>query len=68
MSTDKLDGVAAGVLGTVLIVALMWLMYEVGYTDGRQSMPVATEPRCEIVMERGKVVKLTCPDSTGRMP
>jgi hypothetical protein len=57
-----------GALVGALTFLTMAVVYMLGYDAGRQSMPVSMEPRCEIVMERGKVVKLTCPDSAGRMP
>lgn len=52
----------------VLAVLLMRVGYEVGYTEGQQSRPVACEPKCEFVYRGTKLINVTCPDSLGRLP
>lgn len=52
-----------------LLVLAMKVAYEGGYAEGRQSVEaVACEPKCTFTYRAGKLINVTCPDSTGAMP
>lgn len=53
------------VLYTGVIVALA---VSVGRTQGSQNHPIACEPKCTFTYRAGKLINVTCPDSTGAMP
>lgn len=42
--------------------------YNAGRIAGRQEMPSICEPKCEFVYRGTKLINVTCPDSSGRMP
>jgi hypothetical protein len=39
--------------------------YKAGWVEGRQSVPSICEPKCEFIYRNGKLINVTCPDSTG---
>jgi hypothetical protein len=39
--------------------------YKAGEVAGQHSMPAACEPKCEFIYRNGKLINVTCPDSTG---
>ena len=41
---------------------------EMGRIEGRHSAPMACEPKCTFTYRAGKLINVTCPDSTGAMP
>jgi hypothetical protein len=43
----------------------MWAGWEAGWVEGRQSVPSICEPKCEFIYRNGKLINVTCPDSTG---
>ncbi len=65
MSTYEKACVALFVVGLVSVYTKA--VYEAGYTAGRQSMPMACEAKCDTIMRNGKVLKVVCPDSTGKV-
>ena len=68
MSTERIDGLIYGASAALVVVVLMWAAHADGYAAGRQSMPIACEPKCTFTYRAGKLINVTCPDSTGAMP
>ncbi len=65
--TDRVLYILAGAVTTVVGLFLGFSVYEAGYTDGRQSMPMACEAKCDTIMRNGKVLKVVSSDATGVM-
>lgn len=67
MTPEKLDRLMAGTLCIGWLMVALWFVYEFGYVEGRQSMPVALEPSCVELRQTGRTPEVLCPDSLGRL-
>ena len=56
------------VYGIILALLLFFGGREVGRVQEQQKQAIACEPKCTFTYRAGKLINVTCPDSTGAMP